>query len=277
MESGGVEKERGRQTMNFFKGMLGILFLFFLFGFSPPLRAQQDTRFEQYSPEAERHWKDVLRRDPRNASAHYHLGRYYEFTKRIKESAEAYRQATLLDPGSAQAQFGLGKAYKELYRYQEAAVALQRATTLKSNFARAYHYLGLVYVDLGRYEEAADALINAYTHYPGGSETYYDNTTYGIHHELGDDKEIVLRLVKYIYPVNQHLARILYNRWARDNAGMKEFWEVVSGRELPPDAGYHHGPVTGYWGPEEAGYQRPPDVGYRRRANQPSAPAELAD
>jgi tetratricopeptide (TPR) repeat protein len=244
---------------------------------SLPLWAQDDIRFEQFSPREEQHWKEVLRRQPRNSQAYYHLGRYYEFNKRIQDAAEMYRQATLIDRGSAPAYFGLGKAYRELYRYQEAAAALHRAVTLKPDLARAYHFLGLVYVELGRYPEAADALVKAYTYNPGWAETYYDNTTYGIHHELGDDKEVILRLVKHIYPVNQHLARILYNRWARGHAAMKEFWEVVAGRELPADAGYHRGPVVGYMAPEEVGYQGPRDVGYQRRPNQPSAPEDLAE
>ena len=120
-----------------------------------------------------------------------------------------------LVPGWPQAFFCLGKAYRELSRYQEAATALKRAVLLKSDYARAYHFLGLVLIDLGRYEEAAAALVKAYTFNPGWAETYYDNTTFGIHHELGMDKAVNLRLIKYIYPVNQHLARILYNNWSR--------------------------------------------------------------
>ena len=256
---------------------ISMVLLVGLFVLRVPAWPQEDTRFEQFSPQAEQHWKEVLRRQPRNAQAYYHLGRYYEFTKRVQDSAEMYRQATLIDPGSTLAYFGLGKAYRELNRYQEAAAALHRAVVLKPNFSRAHHFLGLVYVDLGKYPEAADALVKAYTHNPGWAETYYDNTTYGMHQELADDKEVVLRLVKHIYPINQHLARILYNRWARGNAGMKEFWEVVAGRELPADAGYHHGPVVGYAAPEEVGTQGPQDVGYRRRPNQPSAPEDLAE
>jgi len=77
---------------------------------SYPTWAQEDVRFEQYSPREEQHWKDVLRRQPRNSQAYYHLGRYYEYCKRVQDAAEMYRQATLIDRGSALAYFGLGKA-----------------------------------------------------------------------------------------------------------------------------------------------------------------------
>jgi tetratricopeptide (TPR) repeat protein len=257
--------------------MAAMLLLMFLGSWASSGWSQVDMRSEQSSPEAERHWKKVIQRNPRDSRAYFHLGRHYELTRRIQLAAVAYRQATLLDPGWPQAFFYLGKAYRELSRYPEAAVALKRAVILKSDYARAYHFLGLVMIDLGRYEEAAAALVKAYTYDPGWAETYYDNTTFGIHYELGTDKEVNLRLIKCIYPVNQHLARILYNNWSRGNAAMKEYWETVSGAELPPDKGYQHGPVPGYREPQELGYQRGPDAGFQRRANQPSAPEELAN
>jgi tetratricopeptide (TPR) repeat protein len=257
--------------------MAGLLFMLLLGPWVSPGWTQPDLRFEQHSPEVEKYWKRKIQRNPRDARAYYHLGRHYEFTRRIQLAAEAYRQATLIDPGWSQAFFYLGKAYRELSRYQEAATALNRAVTLKSDYARAYHFLGLVMIDLGRYEEAAAALVKAYTFNPGWAETYYDNTTFGIQHELGTDKEVNLRLIKYIYPVNQHLARILYNNWSRGNAAMKEYWETVSGSELPADKGYHQGPIPGYREPQEFGDQKAQDVGFRRRANEPSAPEELVD
>ncbi len=229
----------------------------------------QEQRFEQYSPQEEDHWKQVIHRNPRDSRAYYHLGRNYEFTRRLSLATEAYHQATVLDPGWPQAFFALGKAYRQLNRYQEAAVALRRAVLLKSDYARAYHFLGLVNIDLARYEEAAEALLKAYTCDPGWAETYYDNTTYGIHLELRMDKEVTLRLIRYIYPRNQHLARLLYNQWTRGNAAINEFYEVVAGPELPPDKGYQQGPIFGYREPDEAGFQRPKEAGFQRRANQP--------
>ena len=252
--------------------MAGLIFLMLLSTWVSSGWTQPDLRFEQHSPEVEKYWQKKILRNPRDGRAYYHLGRHYEFTRRIQLAAEAYRQATLLDPGWPQAFFYLGKAYRELSRYQEAAVAMKRAVTLKSDYARAYHFLGLIMIDLGRYEEAADALVKAYTYDPGWAETYYDNTTYGIQYELGTDKAVNLRLIKYIYPVNQHLARILYNHWSRGNAAMKEYWETVSGANLPADKGYQEGPIPGYREPQEYGFQKPQDVGFRRRANQPSAP-----
>lgn len=228
-----------------------------------PAWGEGDARFEQFSPQEEQMWLERIRRNPQNPRSYFYLGRLYDFMHRDPQAAEAFKQATLLKPDWAQAFFNLGKIYRRLHRFNEAAMALQRATILKSDFASAYHFLGLVQINLGRYPEAAEALIKAYRYNPGWAEKYYDSTSYGIHSELGN-KEVILKLVKLIYPTDQHLARILYNRWARGNAGMKEYWTEVAGAEKRSETGYQDPPLVGYGEPEEAGYIRGPDLGFQR-------------
>ncbi len=241
-----------------------VLCLIVLIGFSSgPAWGQEDQRFEEYSPQEEQMWLERIRRDPANARAYYYLGRLYDLSYRYTEAEVAFRQATILNPGWAQAYYNLGRVYRKLHRYQDAMVALKRATILKSDYAMAYHFLGLVNITLGRYQEAAEALIQGYRYNPGWAEKYYDSTTFGIHSELGD-KEVVLRLIKYIYPTDQHLARILYNRWARGNAGMKEYWTQVAGAEKRAEVGYQEPPETGYHGEPEAGYLRGREMGFQR-------------
>lgn len=223
----------------------------------------EDTRFEQFSPTDEPMWLERIRRNPQEARNYFYLGRLYDFMHRDPEAARAFKQATILNPGWPQAFFNLGKIYRRIHRFNEAAVALQRATTLKSNYAMAHHFLGLVQIDLGHYPEAAQALITAYHLNPGWAEKYYDGTSYGIHTELGN-KEVVLKLVKLIYPTDQNLARLLYNRWARGNAGMQEYWSEVAGAEKRSEYGYQEPPLVGYREPEATGYLRGPESGFQR-------------
>jgi tetratricopeptide (TPR) repeat protein len=237
--------------------------LFWAFLILPVVAWGSDIRFEQFSPGEEQIWLDRVRRNPQDARSYFYLARVYDFMHRDREAAEAFKQATILKPGWAQAFFNLGKIYRRLQRFQDAAAALQRATLLKSNYAMAYHFLGLVQIDLGRYPEAAQALINAYRYNPGWAEKYYDGTTYGIHSELGN-KEVILKLVKLISPTDQNLARLLYNRWARGNAGMQEYWTEVAGAEKRSEYGYQDPPLVGYGEPEEAGYLRGPESGFQR-------------
>jgi tetratricopeptide (TPR) repeat protein len=222
-----------------------------------------EMRFEQFSPREEGMWRERLRRQPRDARSHYYLGRFYEFQKREREAAEAYLEATVCNPGWAEAFYHLGRMYRNLGRFQEARQALQRAVLLKSDYALAYHFLGLTCINLGLLDDAARAFLQAYTYNPGWYENYYDRTTLGIHVELGD-KATVLALVKRVYPQDQRLAFLLYQRWARGNAGMQEFYREVAGPDKKAESGYQETSLPGYQEAEEAGYQKPPEAGFLR-------------
>lgn len=230
---------------------------------SGPAWGAEDDRFEQFSPQEEQLWLERIRQNPRDARSWFFLGRFYDFVHREVDAAKAFKQATVLRPDWAQAFFNLGKLSYHLKRFQDAAVALKRATLLKSDYARAYHFLGLVQINLGRYQEAADALVQAYRYSPGWAEKYYDGTSYGIHYELGN-KEVVLQLVRLIYPTNQRLARLLYNRWSRGNAGMQEYWQEVAGAPKRSETGYQEPPFTGYEAESRPGYLKGPDLGFQR-------------
>jgi tetratricopeptide (TPR) repeat protein len=230
---------------------------------SPSPGWAQDNRFEQFSPREEMNRKEQIRRNPRDANAWYYLGRFYDFTHRNQQAAEAFYQATLIRPGWAEAFFNLGKMYRSIGRPREAAQALQRATLLKSDFSRAYFFLGLVLLDLDRPKEAGAAVMQAYTLNPGYFETYFDTTSYGIHSELGD-KDSVLKLVRIIYPENEQLAQILYKRWARHGINLREFYEVVSGADKKSETGYQEAQEAGYQEQPLPGYQKPPPAGFVR-------------
>ena len=223
----------------------------------------QDARLEQFSPREEMDRKAQLRRNPRDANAWFYLGRYYDFTHRNQEAAQAFYQATLIKPGWAEAFFNLGKMYRSIGHYRDAARALQRATLLKTDYSRAYFYQGLVYLDLDQSDEAAQALIQAYTHDPGYFETYFDTTSYGIHSELGN-KDAILTVIRTVYPVNQQLAQILYKRWTRHGINLREFYEVVSGSDKKSEAGYQEAQEVGYQEQPLPGYQKPPPAGFTR-------------
>jgi len=239
--------------------LLGLLLL----GLGAMAAFCQDTRLEQLSPQEEAMWQARLRRNPCDARSHYYLGRFYEFHHRLSQAAASFRQATLHNPGWPQAFFQLGKVYRQLYRYHEAQTALRRAVLLKTDYGQASHFLGLVNIDLRRYDEAAAAFLKAYELDPGWAEKYYDLTTYGIHNELGD-KDTVLQLVKRIYPKNQRLAYLLYNRWSRGNAGQQEFYQMVAGLDKVSETGYQKPEMPGYQEPLESGYLRPPEAGFLR-------------
>ncbi len=223
----------------------------------------QDSRLEQFSPREEMDRKAQLRRNPRDANAWYYLGRYYDFTHRNQDAAEAFHQATLIKPGWAEAFFNLGKMYRSIGHYRDAARALQRATLLKTDYSRAYFYLGLVYLDLDQSDEAAQALIQAYTHDPGYFETYFDTTSYGIHSELGN-KEAILTVIRTVYPVNQQLAQVLYKDGPGTASTCRNFTRWSPASDKKSEAGYQEAQEVGYQEQPLPGYQKPPPAGFTR-------------
>lgn len=243
--------------------LLKVLIFLVLLGWLKGAWAQTDTRFEQFSPREEAMWLARIRSNPTDARSYYYLGRVYQFQNRDREAVEAFRQATVLAPGWYAPFVQLGKAYRRVGRYDEAAVALRRAVLLKPGHPQAHHFLGLVSLRLGLWEEAAHAFLRAYQLDPGWAETYYDRTNFGIHEELGD-KETVLKLVRLIYPENQHLAHLLYRRWARGNAGQKEFNREVAGPDKKGESGYQEPQEYGYQEGPELGYQKGPESGFLR-------------
>lgn len=197
-----------------------------------PAQAGQSERVEEFSPQEEGVWKERIRKDPANSRNYYHLGRFYDFSHRTREAAEAFHRATQLDRTWPQAFYQLGMQYWKLGRDQEASLAFKRAVLLNSSDARAHHFLGLCMINLGEYEEAAVALLNAYRHDPGWAEIYYDRTPFGMHRELGD-REVILKLVKIVHPHSQRLASLLYKRWMRANSHMADYWNTVAGDGTP--------------------------------------------
>jgi tetratricopeptide (TPR) repeat protein len=191
----------------------------------PPVCLAQSPMIRPNSPLAEQYWKGVLDRSPGNATAHFALGEYYNLTYRNSQSALHYRRAALLRPGWAEAHFRLGMVYRELGRPNEAAAALERAVLLQPAHARAHHYLALAQIGLKRLEDAGASLNRAYLNDPGWAETYYE-TISAIHAEF-NEQETVLALARTVYPMNQRLARLLYNRWTQQNSAMDEYWHVV--------------------------------------------------
>lgn len=246
-----------------FRQVMGLVLVLLLGAGLARAPAQTDPRFEQFTPREEAMWQARIRSNPTDARSHYYLGRVYQFQNRDREALEAFRQAAILAPGWYAPLVQLGKTCRRLGRYDEAAVALRRAVLLKPGHSQAHHFLGLVAVRLGLWEEAAQAFLQAYQHDPGWAETYYDRTNFGIHEELGD-KEAILRLVRLIYPENQHLARLLYRRWARGNAGQQEFYREVAGPDKKSEYGYQETPDYGYQEDTPPGYQKGPDSGFLR-------------
>lgn len=139
-------------------------------------------------PKAVRLHQDILRRNPNNALAHYHLGfaygmdhdgagelREYLRAKNLglrqwdlflnlglvyfergdsRSAVEAFATATELGPQHSEAHFNLGLAYERAGRLQEAISELSASLRLKPEQPEAENSLAVVYAETGDYAHA---------------------------------------------------------------------------------------------------------------------------
>jgi tetratricopeptide (TPR) repeat protein len=91
---------------------------------------------------------------PERAITHYYLGLSYAALGDFAEAERAYREALRRDPKNNVAWSELGDLYRKLNRWEEAIEAYRQALHLKPDLATAHHGLEAVYACLGA-EKAA--------------------------------------------------------------------------------------------------------------------------
>ena len=135
---------------------------------------------------------DIVKKNPGNGLAWYHLGyaygqledhlvevRYYEKAvtagyqeeglffnlgmaygelDRIKESIGAFERAIAINPDSADNYFGLGLAYQRAGDYLHSEKAFQQAIRIAPDYVDALLSLSMLYTAMGKKEEAATQL-----------------------------------------------------------------------------------------------------------------------
>lgn len=141
-------------------------------------------------PEAIKRHLAVIRQNPNNALAHYHLGFAYgvtgdhqrelaEYEKAVNlglsdwqlflnlglldleeehpdQAVEVLRLATLLGPYRPETHFNLGLVYERLGMFQKAEQELLLSLRLEPNQVDARNTLGVVYAEEGNYQRAHD-------------------------------------------------------------------------------------------------------------------------
>ena len=92
--------------------------------------------------------KQILRKNPDDAVAHFNLGLTYGRLDRHKEALRAYKQAIRIDPENSGAYNNLGTIYGKLERHAEAVEAYKGAIRIKPDLVEAHFNLGLTYLEL---------------------------------------------------------------------------------------------------------------------------------
>ncbi|MFO7481444.1 tetratricopeptide repeat protein [Oceanibaculum nanhaiense] len=107
--------------------------------------------------EAEALYRDILRANPRNATALNHLGLIQRDRGNLDEAARLIREAVAADPRDADAHNNLGTLYKTLRDLPQAEACFRRALKLNPRSVEANVNLGAILQDQDRQEEAIAA------------------------------------------------------------------------------------------------------------------------
>ena len=105
--------------------------------------------------DADRNYRESLKRDPRLTAARFGLGNVLFKAGQVLEAEEAYRAVLLLDPDHVSALENLGIALEGRGEYGEAAKCFSQVIGKEPTHAAAHHNLGVVLMKLGR---SCDAL-----------------------------------------------------------------------------------------------------------------------
>jgi tetratricopeptide (TPR) repeat protein len=118
--------------------------------------------------------KKVIRQNPNDSEAHYHLGMAYLHLDRNLEALETFQKAATLEPKSAPTHLGRGVALSRLGKDLQAVEAFRRALTLKPDNPLTYLNLGIAYRRLGRHRRGTQAIIHAIRLHPDYPEAHYE-------------------------------------------------------------------------------------------------------
>jgi len=109
-------------------------------------QALNDYKAKNYD-KAESGFKDVITDEPKNADAHFYLGKIYVERKDYQTSVPYLQEAVKLDEKTDKL-MALGDSYFELKKYDVAIVQYLKVSNYEPNNANAYYKMGLTYVGL---------------------------------------------------------------------------------------------------------------------------------
>lgn len=111
---------------------------------------------------------------PSNAVYHCNLGAAYKLTGQLEQAVYSFRRAVELKPGLADAQYNLGVVLDLLQQPAEAAECYRQAIRARHDHAEAHNNLGNSLQALGQIEEAAESFRRALRLSPSNAQAHYN-------------------------------------------------------------------------------------------------------
>ena len=127
--------------------------------------------------EAEKEFREVLRRDPNQPDVHNNLANVLRSLGRLDEALASSRRALALRPAYPEAHNNLGTTLRELERHEESLACYRQALKLRPDFPEAHNNLGIALRELGRFEEALASYRRTLGLRPAYPEAHYNYGT----------------------------------------------------------------------------------------------------
>jgi predicted O-linked N-acetylglucosamine transferase (SPINDLY family) len=122
--------------------------------------------------EAERIYREILRRQPKHFGALHLLGVIALQTRRTEHAIELIKKAIGINPNIAAAHNNLGNALQDLNHFSDAIASFDRAIVLKPDYADAYYNRGNALKQLKRFDDALASYDKAIALKPNYAEAY---------------------------------------------------------------------------------------------------------
>ncbi len=167
------------------------------------------TMFQQGNPqEGERLLRKAIRRSPKIAKFHFNLGHMLEMQGKLKEAVFAFREARKLDPQDEWIPVNLGIAYGKMNRLDEAVAACRTALTINPENVSALSNMGHMLWRNRKLDEAVVALEQALEINPDSIEALSNLGTVWFGEKQLDKAEELLRRA---YELNPNHPDVLNN------------------------------------------------------------------
>jgi TolB-like protein/DNA-binding winged helix-turn-helix (wHTH) protein/Flp pilus assembly protein TadD len=170
---------------------------------------------------AETQFKEALKLNPNNATAHQHNAEYFDTMGQPEEAIAEYKRARELDPLSLDINAQFGRVYRDARRYDEAVDQCRKTLELDPNFTMAHWCLGLAYVGKKLYADAIRELQKARAAGGCPCELAALGYTYAVAGDR-DDAQGILRQMKTLsqqsYPFSCLIAEVYAGLGDKDRA-----------------------------------------------------------
>jgi Tfp pilus assembly protein PilF len=110
---------------------------------------------------AEREFKQSIRLNANNATAHEYYALYFDTLGQVKEAIGEMERARELDPLSLDINAQLGVVYRDGGYYDQAIEQCRKTVELEQNFSPGHWCLGMAYTAKKMYKEATDEFLKA--------------------------------------------------------------------------------------------------------------------